>query len=175
MVLRRLFSVLVVACSISVLAVGSLSAVETKIGVMNIQKVIAVSEAGKKVKKIIEEKAREAQQSLKAEEEALLVLQQEIEKKSSVWSESVKAQKIRDFNIKKRDLKQKSDDARFELRQLEKKELQPVLKKLDEVVKAFGEKNGYTLILDIKAGVLFLDGKIDVTNQLVDEMNKATK
>lgn len=158
----------------STVLVGT-AAAETKIGIMNIQKVVAASKAGKKVKVIIEKKVQEVQQSFKGEEESLLALQDEIEKKSSVWSDEVKAQKVRDFNIKKRDLKQKNDDARFEIRQLEKKELQPVLQKLDGVVKDFGKKNGYTVIFDIKAGVLFLDEKIDVTDQLIAELDKVTQ
>ena len=148
-------------------------AAETKIGVMDVQKVLSSSNVGKKVKAKIEEKMGKLRQEFKAEEETLIALQKEIEKKSSVWSKEVKAEKLRDFKKKQRELKAKTDDANFEMRQLQNKELEPVIKKLDEVVRSFGDKNGYTIIFDERrSGVLFIDEKASVTDQLIEELNK---
>lgn len=149
-------------------------AAETKIGVMNVQKVLAASNAGKQIKAKIEAKMKTLREEFRIKEEGLIKLQQEIEKKSSVWTKEVKAEKLRDFKRMQRELKEKNEDANLEMRQLQNKELEPVIKKLDAVVKGFGEKNGYTIILDeVRSGVLFLDTSIIVTEQITEELNKA--
>ncbi len=172
MSLRVLFFSLCVIVSTAM----TVQAAEVKIGVMNVQKILAGSKIGKQVKAKMETKMKSFQQEFKSEEDALIALQQEIEKKSSVWSKDVKAEKIRAFKKKQRELKAKTDDANFEMRQMQTKELEPVVKKLDSIVKEFGTKNGYTMILDeARAGVLFLDKSIVVTDKIIEELDKALK
>ena len=60
-------------------------AAETTVAVLDMQKVLAGSEAGKTAQKAMEKKMEELQEKFKAEEDTLLALQDEIEKKSSVW------------------------------------------------------------------------------------------
>ncbi len=153
---------------------SAVMAAEVKIGVMNVQKILSGSKAGKKAKEKLDARAKELRKDFKKDEDELKALQQEIEKKDSVWSKEVKTEKIRELNKKRRAFKAKTDDASFEMRQLQGKELEPVIKKLDEVVKKFGEKNGYTVILDeMRSGVLFLDKSTSVTEQLIKELDKA--
>lgn len=148
---------------------------EAKIGVMNVQKVISLSDSGKVAKTHFEGRMTELQSKFKSEEDELVALQDEIEKKSSAWSEQVKQDKVRDFQKKRRELQTKTEDARFELKQLQEKELQPILKTLEDVVKAYGKKNGYDLIIDIKSGVLYFDGAIDVTDAIIKDLNSSMK
>ncbi|MEN8188945.1 MAG: OmpH family outer membrane protein [Thermodesulfobacteriota bacterium] len=148
---------------------------ETKIGVMNIQKIMADSEAGKRAKASLEKKAMELQNSFKAEEDALMALKTEIEKKSSVWSEEKKQEKTREYQKKGRELQTRNEDARFEMQKLQEKELAPMLKTLQDLVTSFGKQQGYTIIFDSKAGVLFSDEAIDVSDQLISELNQKMK
>ena len=84
-----------------------------------------------------------------------------------------KQQKSRDFQKMKREFQAKTDDARYELKQLQDKELEPILKALEGVVEKFGKSNGYTAIFDSKNGVIYFDHAIDVTDQIVSELNKS--
>lgn len=163
-----------VCLNIAVLAPGKANAAETKIGVMNVQKVISNSKIGQEIKGKLEEKMKDLRQAFKADEEELVALQQEIEKKSSVWSKEIKAEKIRDLQKMQRELKAKTDDANFEMKQLQNKEFEPVFKKLDSVVGDYAKKKGYSIILDdMRSGVLFVDSSIDLTDIIVEELNKA--
>lgn len=148
---------------------------ETKVGVMNVQKVINLSDAGKVAKTHFEGKMKEMQGKFKAEEEALVALQKEIEKKGSAWSEQKKQEKVREFQKSRRELQAKTEDARFELKQLQEKELQPILKALEGVVMNFGKKNGYTMIVDIKSGVIYFEETIDVSVEITKDLNAAMK
>lgn len=148
-------------------------AADLKIAVMNVQKIIVTCDAGKKAKARFDKKMEELQSSFKSEEDALKEMQAEIKKKSSAWSEEKKAEKIREFQKNGRELQAKTEDARFEMKQLQDKELEPILKTLEGVVNKYGSDNGYTAIMDSKSGVIFFDSKIDISDVLVKKLNEA--
>ncbi len=143
-----------------------------KMGVMNVQKIVVECDAGKAAKVRFEKKMKDLQASFKAEQDELKALQGEIKKKSSAWSEEKKAEKIREFKKKGRELQAKTEDARFEMKHLQDKELEPILKALEKVVKAYGKDNGFTVILDSKNGVIFFDKKVDISTVIIKKLNK---
>ena len=156
-------------------SVSVASAAEVKIGVMNVQRVLVESVSGKAAKNMFEAKAKELKGKFQAEENALVAMQQEIEKKSSAWSAEKKESEIREYQKKGREFQAKTEDARFELKQLQDKELEPILKTMQEVVDAYGKKNGYTVILDSKIGVLYFNSVIDVSADLTKALDQAMK
>ena len=157
----------------SLVSVDSTVAAEMKVGVMNVQKVLVNSVSGKAAKEKFDLKMGDLQSKFKAEEEELVDMQGEIEKKSSAWSEETKQLKVREFQKKRRELQEKSEDARFELKTLQDKELAPILKALEGVVDTYGKNYGYTIILDSKAGVIYFSDVVDITDQLVKELDAA--
>lgn len=167
MVLAGIF--LIVTC----FSVNSGFAAESKIGVMNVQKIIVECDAGQEAKARFETKMKDLQEGFKEEEAALKELQEEIKKKSSAWSEEKKAEKIRVFQKNGRELQAKTEDARFEMKQLQDKELEPILKALEKVVDTFGRENGYTAIMDSKSGVIYFDKKTDISDVIVQKLNEA--
>lgn len=148
-------------------------AADVKIGIMNVQKIIVECNAGKEAKGRFDKKMQELQTSFKAEEEALKALQSEIKKKSSVWSEEKKSEKVREFQRSGRELQAKTEDARIEMKALQDKELEPILKALEKVVDQYGKDKKYSAILDSKNGVIFFDKKIDITDAIVKKLNGA--
>lgn len=154
------------------LTAGTVRAESQKIGVMNIQKVLLESSAGRKAKVIFETRMKELQSKFKVQQDNLIALQQEIEKKSSAWSKDKKGEKIRELQLGQREMQVKSEDAKMELRQLQDKKLEPILKMLQTVVDSYGEKNGYSLILDSKVAVLYAAPNIDVSEDIKSELDK---
>jgi outer membrane protein len=148
-------------------------AADLKIGVMNVQKIIITCDAGKKAKERFDNKMKDLQSSFKSEEDALKTMQEEIKKKSSAWSEEKKAEKVREFQKSGRELQAKTEDARFEMKQMQDKELEPILKALEKVVDKYGKDNGYSAIMDSKSGVIYFDSKIDISDTLVKKLNEA--
>lgn len=159
--------------TLNLLYSGSAAAADLKVGVMNVQQVLINSVSGKAAKEKFDEKMQNLQAKFKAEEQELVDMQKEIEKKSSAWSEETKQLKVREFQKKRRELQEKSEDARFELKTLQDSELAPILKALEGVVASFGEKNDFTVILDSKAGVIYFSDTVDITDQLVKELDVA--
>lgn len=142
---------------------------------VNIQEVLLGSKAGQDVKKVLEEKVGEFQEKFQKEQEEVDALRAEIEKKSSVWSPEVKEEKERDYQKRVREIQLKSEDAQFELQQLEKQVMSPILNELQKVIKDVGEKNGYALILDSRAGILYFDKALDISEIVKAELDARQK
>ncbi len=172
MVLRKL-TILLAFFSVICFSVQNSFCADVKIGVMNFKKIIIGCSAGKEAEIRFEKKWKELQAKFKEEENSLRALQEEIKKKSSAWSEEKKAEKIREFKKNGRELKAKTDDARFEMKQMQDKELEPILKALEKVVKKFGKENGYTVILDSKNGVIYFADKTDISDAIIKKLNEA--
>ena len=167
---RRVVCLLVICLSLT-MAAGAGLAAETRVGVLNMQKVLRDSKAGQKAQKVMEKRMNELKAKFKKDEEALLALQKEIEKKSSAWSDEMKREKAIEFQKKRRDLGAKQDDANLELKQLREKHLAPIMKQLRQVVKAEAKKGGYTVILPNNA-VLYHDESADITGAVTKALDK---
>ncbi len=146
---------------------------DIKIGVLNAKKAVYTCDAGQAAKGRLDEKMKEFQASFKGDGEALKKLEDEIKKKSSAWSEEKEAEKKREYSKLGRALQAKTEDARFELKKLENKELEPILKALEVVVQKFGKDKGYTTILEYGSGsgVIFFKESIDITESVIKELN----
>jgi len=171
-VIRKSFQAIVIASVLLFAAQGAMAA-ELKLGVMNVQKIIVGCKAGKAAKERFDVKMKDLQSTFTDEEADLKKLQAEIKKKSSAWSEEKKAEKVREFQKSGRELQAKTEDARFEMKQLQDKELEPILKALEKVVETYGKDQGYTMILDSKNGVIFFDKTIDLSDSIVKLLDKA--
>ncbi len=168
---RKLILLFIVVFFAAFCATNGLAA-DNKIGVMNVQKIVVSCDAGKAAKARFEKKMNDLKAGFKEEEDGLKKLQAEIKKKSSAWSEEKKAEKIREFKKSGREFQAKTEDARFEMKQLQDKELEPILKALEKVVKKYGKDNGYTVILDSKNGVIFFDEKIEISDLVIKKLNE---
>ena len=177
--LRNFCNFLVVAIWVSVACFTSsnASAAESskKIATVNIQEVLLGSAAGQEVKKVLEEKVGELQGTFQKEQEDVDVLRAEIEKKSSVWSQEVREEKEREYQKRVREVQLKTEDAQFELQQLEKQLMGPVLNELQKVIKEIGEKNGYAMIMDSRAGLLYVDESLDISEIVQKELDSRKK
>ena len=154
--------------------IGRASAADLKIGVVNMQKVIATSKAGKRAQSVLEQKMKTYDASFKKDRDSLLSMRSEIEKKSSAWSDSVKQEKFQAFQKKSAEFGAKEREANQEMRKLQEQHVQPVLKKLEEVIQSVAKSGNYDLIVPNTAG-LFASGGLDVTDDIVKALDAAMK
>ncbi|MBI5557896.1 MAG: OmpH family outer membrane protein [Deltaproteobacteria bacterium] len=152
-----------------------------KVGTISLQDVLAQSNIGKEAQKQLEGKVQEFQQKFSKEQEGLEALGAEVEKKRSVWSKDILEEKERDYQMKMREFKLKTDDAQFELKQLEKKVMEPILKDLHELIAEYGKKEGYTMIfentrkgLTSRTGLLYAAEEIDITKEILKLLDART-
>ena len=178
--LRGLFFVCVALCASSVFALAAPE--RGKIGTISIQKILGTSKAALDAQKILQAEVDKYQAKFKADEDALTSMKNDIEKKSAAWSEEVRAEKEREYQKKLRDYGVKTEDAKLEMQQLEKRHMEPILKQLHNIIADFGKKNGYSLILENtmkglsnRTGLLYADDAFDVSDQIQKELDSRLK
>jgi len=164
-------SLLIVA---SVLSNGNALAADTKIAVIDMKQVLSTSTAGKKAENIIKQKMDSLQASFKSDESDLIAMQKEMEKKGSAWSDSVKKEKATAFQKKRQELAAKQDEANQELKKLREQHVNPVIKKLEEIVGKIAADSGYAVVLPRNV-VLYATDSIDISNTVITELNKVMK
>ena len=167
--------VTLLAGMICLVSSNAIAAEKNQIVTVNIQNVLLGSTSGQAVKKVLEEKVAEFQKKFQSDQEEVDAMRAEIEKKSSVWSQQVKEEKERDYQKRVRELQLKSEDAQFELQQLEKQVMEPVAKELQKVIAEMGEKNGYAMIIDSRAGLLYVDKALDISELVQKELDSRQK
>lgn len=172
--MKKLFWSIVVCFTIFTVAVPLAGAQDLKVATLSIQDIIDSSKVGKEARKVLEAKKSELQPKFEAEQKVLQDQAAEIEKKSSVWSEEVRAEKERDYQKNMREYQLKVEDASYEMKQLEKKVLDPIFKELQAVIAEVGEKEGLSIIFE-KArsnGLLYADKALDMSEVVIKELDK---
>jgi outer membrane protein len=172
----RVFTLAALWLGITCLVGSNVLAAESKqIVIVNTQEVLMESLSGKAAAEKFEEKLAEFQDKIQSEQKAVEALRDEIEKKSSVWSQQVKEEKERDYQKKVRELQLKSEDSQFELQQLQKQLIEPVAKELQKVIADVGKEKGYAMIIDSRAGLLYVDDALDISEIVRKELDSRHK
>jgi outer membrane protein len=175
MKLSRLF--IICFCMVFCLASGTFVQAEPlNIGTISIQQVVDRSQAGQDARKVLEAKQSELQPKFQAEQETLKAQAKEIEKKSSVWSDEVRSTKERDYQKKMREYQLKVEDAQYEMKQLEKKVLDPIFKEMQAVITDLGKKKKLSMIFEKakSGGLLYADDSLDISDEIVKELDART-
>jgi outer membrane protein len=152
---------------------NSLAAAATKIGIINIQRCISESNEGKRISESLQKDIAAMQQRYDKAQKELKELQKEIEKQSLMLSLDAKESKQREYNKKSRELNYLNEDLSEEASKAEQNARIRVLQVLNVIIKNIAEQDGFDLILEgSSAGVLFASDVLDITNQVIKEMNK---
>ncbi len=144
-----------------------------KVGVIDVKKVINNSKYGQEVMNKLQEKYNELSAKIETKAKEIESLRDEIEKKGSLWSQEVKEKKQSEYQKMLRELKSMQEDAQYEMREYEKKMLDPVFKELEIVIKDFVQKEKYDLILEKnQPGVYYASSEIDLTEKIIELFDK---
>lgn len=172
--MKRFTVVFLAALIMGALGTGAAVAAEgaMKIATMDLKKVLELSKTGQVVQGTVKQKYEEYQAKLGKKEEAMLALKEEIEKKRSVWSEDVRNQKERDFKRGVQDLDEESKYANNDMKDFEKKQIEPLLKELEGIIDDYGKAQGLAVILDITRGVVYQDPSLDISAMIAAELDK---
>ena len=158
-------------CSLALaLALPALPALaaDLKVGIVDLQRALNESGAGKKAKEQFKGEFDRMQNGLKGEKDALDRLKDDLDKKSVVLSDDQRKTKMEDFERRRRDLRRKLEDSDAELRKKDQELTGSILKDLAVVIQEIGERDGYTVILEnSSSSVLYGSKSIDITDAVI--------
>ena len=141
-----------------------------KIGVVNIQKVLLTSSAGKLAKAQINKKAREMESSLTVKKEEIEKLKESLEREALVMNKEARGEREREIRIKINDIKSLKNKYENDLKKIEGKVVKRIQKDVEVIIQELGKKGGYLLIISNPV-VLYSPSSIDITDQLIQAYN----
>jgi outer membrane protein len=145
-----------------------------KIGFIDVQRVIAESNAGKRAKDRFQAQIKKVEADLLKERQELERLKADIEKKGPLLKEEERRNLETDFQKRSVNLQRSMGDYQEELRQREGAMMAELLKELEGVVADFGKAEKFTLILE-RSQILYSDQGTDVTAKVIENYNSRVK
>jgi len=156
-------SFLVIAC---LLALPAASA-DTKIGVVNTERVLRDAAPAVRAQKKIEKEFEKRDQEMQRLAKQLQTMQEALEKNAVTMSESEKRNKEREFSDLNRDFQRKQREFREDLNQRRNEELAAVLERANKAIKSIAEAEKFDVILQEAA---YVAPRVDITDKVIKAM-----
>jgi outer membrane protein len=170
----RTYKIACVICIVSIFILFSkfsLAADVAKIGVIDFQKVLETSAAGKAIQAELKAKNEKMAVDLQKKGSEIEKISKRLERESMVMSKEMREEKEREQRIKVNDFKTLQKRYRSELQKLQVELMQQLQTKMTAITQEVGKKEGYLLIMD-KRGVIYAPTSVDLTDKLIQRLNK---
>jgi outer membrane protein len=155
-------------------AFSSYGADIAKIGVVDFQRILETSSAGKSAQAEINAKGKIMEKALKEKGAEIEELKKKLEREALVMSKEKKDEKEREVRIKINDFKALQKQYLTEFQELEQGLVKTIRNKVFELVEEMGKKEGYLLIIERRGGgLLYFPNTIDITDKLIQQFNDA--
>ncbi len=169
--MKHLSVILVTILALFSLQTGALAAGTAKIGIVDLQKCIRESNEGKKVQERLQNRQRQMQEELDKRQKELENMQKELEKQSLMLSPDAREDRQKEFEKKQRDLGYFYQDINDELKKIENEARSELVNIFTTVVDTIGKRDKYDLITE-RSSILYFEESMDLTNEVIKEMNK---
>jgi outer membrane protein len=170
--MKKAACVLAIICAVMMVSAGAFAA-ETKFAVIDLQKVLELSDAGIKAQKDMATKIDAAGNEVERKGEALLKMKEELENEAALLSAEAYADKVRAYENEYLEFQRKYEDYEYELYLMESELINTVMDEVVKLIAEMGQEEGYTLVLESRvSGVLYADDSIDITDEVIDALNK---
>ena len=155
---------------------ASISAQDTKIATVDLQKAIQTVDTGKKAKSELEKALNSKKKEIQDEESKITKMGEEFKKQSLVMSDEAKAKKQGELQERIMRLQQLQSRSQSELQQKEQELTATILVRLREIIRELAKEKGYTVVLEKNDNmVLFSLEKDDLTEDVIKVFNKKGK
>jgi len=159
---------------LAVLFFATTASAQSLVGVVNMPRVIKESEAGISARDSLQKTFKSVQEDINKQKSELEKMRTELQNQSMVLSQSAKIDKEEEFKRRIRDLQDAMQSFQRKYKEEEQKLSEPIIYMIMEVMKDYGTKKGYALLVDrMNSGVLFADDTADITKEIIVEVNKA--
>jgi outer membrane protein len=165
-----------IAVASAVLALAAPAFAEIKIGIVDLQRALNESAAGKKAKEQFKVEFDRMQGSLKGEKDKLDKMKDDLDKQSAVLKADDRKAKADEFERRQRDLRRKLEDSDAELRKKDQELTGDILKDLAVVIQEIGQRDNYTVVLEnSSSSVLYGAKSIDMTDEVIKTFDARKK
>jgi outer membrane protein len=163
------------ALRLAVLALALLPAVvraEQKIAVVDLQRALDEIDEGRATKATLTKDKDEKQKQLDGKKAEFERLSADFEKQQSVLNDAAKREKIADLDRRGRELQGLLMQLQKDLSERERDAMKVLFDKMTAIVREISEADGFTVVLEKSAGVVYAQPSLDITNELIRKYNQ---
>ncbi len=149
---------------------------QLKIGVLDMQKLQAMSKSFQTLRSDILQKGEALQKELDKEKDEVAALEEELNKQNMMLSLEAKEDKENLLAKKRRHYRFTYDEFMQEMKNEELAATKAIGKEIEAIVDAIGKRDGYSIIFEKRASALvFIDNALDITAEVVEIYDKKKK
>ena len=172
--MKRIVTACILSLSIA-LATAAFGADGVKIGSVDVQKVLVLSEAGKDAKEQLAGRGNKYETEKNSREEELRKLKGELEKQNILLAEETRKAKEQLFMQKRKELDRFLKDAQEDLQAKNDELTSRLVEEIIKIIQDYGKKNGYSYIFVKNESMVFVDEKADLTDEILKAFNNSRK
>ena len=162
------------AVLLAMMFVASQALAAEKTGFVSIGEVVAKSEAGKKAEEQFKKLVEKDRAAIQEREKELQKLKDELEKQRPLLREDVLRTKEADYQKKFRDYQLLVKDSNEELQTKQQEIMKNLIPEIMKIVTAIGEKEKFTMIVDLSIiPMAYHSSENELTQRVIEEFNKA--
>ena len=169
--MRRAISVYMAVLILLLSIPVCVQAAEAKIGIVDFQAVVEKSQPGQAIEAGLKSEGQRMEAELTKDKEELGALKEKLEREAMVMSREAREEKEIEFRVKARNLQEKEKRYRGQYMGKQRQEVDKLRRVVLEIAQEIGKKEGFTMILS-KVGVLYHDASIDLTDKVIQLLNK---
>lgn len=144
---------------------------ETKIAIVDVQKIVAESTAAKDIQKQLEKKKNEFQSQINKQEESLMKEDQELGKQKASLSADAFEKKRKEFREKVANVQRDVQKKRVQLENASAEALAQVQKSVVSIIKGLAEDKDFQVAIP-SSQVLYYEGGMDISSEVLEKLNK---
>ena len=163
-----------IVCFMSCLFISKAFAADVaNIGLIDIQKILGTSEAGKVASDKMSAKFKELEEDLRTKGAAIDEEKERYEREATVMSAEARSEKERELKIKVLDFQDLEKKYKADINAYQQALMNQFRLDVMTVVEELGKKEGYLLILEKReSGVVYNPSTIDITDKVIQKYNE---
>ena len=155
-------------------APASAAPATTRLGIINIQNAIVMTNEGRRDFEALQKKFEPTQSTLNNLSQEIDNLKKQLQAQGDKLNEQSRADMVKNIETKQKSLQRQAEDAQADFQGQQSEIANRIGGKLLEVLDKFAKQNGYSLILDVsgqQSPVLWAAQTTDVTQEIVNSYN----
>ena len=138
----------------------------TKVGYVDLRRVVTDSSKGKAAFAAVESQFGPRGKTLENKRKSLEAMEQDFIKNAAVMNEASRKQKAEQIDRMKKDFSRSLEDFQYELKKKDFELSQSILEDIEGILKSIGQAGGFTVILESSA-LVYGSPAADITGQVI--------
>lgn len=146
-----------------------------RIGVVDPQKVLEETDAGKRAKDSLANFMKNRQSLIELEEKELKRMEEDIVKQASILSASARREREEQFRRRAIEFQQKANELNREIQDKQKEVLEAFREKVERIVAKVAQQMGLLVVMEKGRGgpTVYNDSALDISPQVIEEFNRS--